>query len=94
MELNSIQFLTLFVLAVFSTGIITPVMRRVANRFGIVDQPNQAHKTHREPIPYLGGVAIMTSVSIIVFGGSLLLKMDGNTSKSLLAIMSIIFGIN
>ena len=95
MELNSIQFLTLFVLAVFSTGIITPVMRRVAKRFGIVDQPNQAHKTHREPIPYLGGVAIMITVSIIVLGGSLFLKMDGNTSKIVLAIMvpSVLIGL-
>jgi UDP-GlcNAc:undecaprenyl-phosphate GlcNAc-1-phosphate transferase len=95
MELNSIQFLTLFMLAVLSTGIITPVMRRVAKRFGIVDQPNQAHKTHREPIPYLGGVAIMITVSIIVLGGSLFLKMDGNTSKIVLAIMvpSVLIGL-
>ena len=95
MELNSIQFLTLFVIAVFSTGIITPVMRRVAKRFGIVDQPNQAHKTHREPIPYLGGVAIMITVSIIVLGGSLFLKMDNNTSKIVLAIMvpSVLIGL-
>jgi UDP-GlcNAc:undecaprenyl-phosphate GlcNAc-1-phosphate transferase len=95
MELNSIQFLTLFVLAVFSTGIITPVMRRVANRFGIVDQPNQAHKTHREPIPYLGGVAIMMTVSTIVLGGSLFLKMDVNSSKIVLAIMvpSVLIGL-
>jgi UDP-GlcNAc:undecaprenyl-phosphate GlcNAc-1-phosphate transferase len=95
MELNSIQFLTLFMLAVLSTGIITPVMRRVAKRFGIVDQPNQAHKTHREPIPYLGGVAIMITVSIIVLGGSLFLKMDSNTSKVVLAIMvpSVLIGL-
>ena len=95
MELNSIQFLTLFVLAVLSTGILTPVMRRVAKRFGIVDQPNQAHKTHREPIPYLGGVAIIITVSIIVLGGSLFLKMDGNTSKIVLAIIvpSVLIGL-
>jgi len=95
MELNTIQFLTLFVLAVLSTGIITPVMRRVANRFGIVDQPNQAHKTHREPIPYLGGVAIMIAVSIIVLCGSLFLKLDGNTSKIVLAIIvpSVLMGL-
>ncbi len=95
MELNAIQFLTLFLLAVFSTGIITPVMRRVAKRFGIVDQPNQAHKTHRQPIPYLGGVAIMITVSIIVLGGSSFLKMDSNTSKIVLAIMvpSVLIGL-
>lgn len=95
MELNSNQFLILFVLAVLATGIITPVMRRVANRFGIVDQPNQAHKTHRKPIPYLGGVAIMIAVSVIVLGGSLLLKIDGTATKILLAIFipSVLIGI-
>ena len=95
MELNSNQFLILFVLAVIATGIVTPVMRRAANRFGIVDRPNQAHKTHRKPVPYLGGVAIMIGVSIIVIGGSLLLRIDGNTLKVLIAIFipSFLIGI-
>ena len=95
MELNSNQFLILFVLAVLATGIITPVMRRVATRFSIVDQPNQAHKTHRKPIPYLGGVAIMIAVSIIVLSGSLFLKIDSATAKILLAIFipSLLVGL-
>jgi UDP-GlcNAc:undecaprenyl-phosphate GlcNAc-1-phosphate transferase len=95
MELSSIQFLVLFVLAVLSTGFITPIMRRIAKRLGIVDKPNQAHKTHREPIPYLGGVAIMITVSIIVLGGSLFLEIDGNTSQILLTIIipSVLIGL-
>jgi UDP-GlcNAc:undecaprenyl-phosphate GlcNAc-1-phosphate transferase len=95
MELNSNQFLILFVLAVLATGIVTPVMRRVATRFGIVDQPNQAHKTHRKPVPYLGGVAIMIVVSIIVLSGSLFLKIDSATAKILLAIFipSLLVGL-
>jgi UDP-GlcNAc:undecaprenyl-phosphate GlcNAc-1-phosphate transferase len=95
MELNLNQYLTLFVLAVFSTGIITPVMRRVAKRFYIFDKPIQAHKTHREPIPYLGGVAIMITVSIIALGGGLFLEVDSNTSKIVLAIMvpSVLIGL-
>jgi UDP-GlcNAc:undecaprenyl-phosphate GlcNAc-1-phosphate transferase len=95
MAINSYQFLVLFVLAVLTTGIITPVMRQVANRFGIVDRPNQAHKTHRKPIPYLGGVAIMIAISIIVLGGSLFLKIDSATAKILLAIFmpSLLVGL-
>jgi len=95
MAINSFQFLVLFVLAVLTTGIITPVMRKVANRFGIVDRPNQAHKTHRKPIPYLGGVAIMIAISIIVLGGSLFLKIDSATAKILLAIFmpSLLVGL-
>jgi UDP-GlcNAc:undecaprenyl-phosphate GlcNAc-1-phosphate transferase len=95
MAINSYQFLVLFVLAGLTTGIITPVMRQVANRFGIVDRPNQAHKTHRKPIPYLGGVAIMIAISIIVLGGSLFLKIDSATAKILLAIFmpSLLVGL-
>jgi UDP-GlcNAc:undecaprenyl-phosphate GlcNAc-1-phosphate transferase len=36
----------------------TPRMAEAARRFGIVDQPDGALKTHREPIPYLGGLAV------------------------------------
>lgn len=35
----------------------TPVVRRLALRLGVVDLPNH-RKVHRDPIPYLGGVAI------------------------------------
>ena len=39
----------------------TPVAARAAIRFGIVDNPNGALKTHRGPIPYLGGLAVYVS---------------------------------
>jgi UDP-GlcNAc:undecaprenyl-phosphate GlcNAc-1-phosphate transferase len=37
---------------------LTPRMREAALRFGIVDQPDGRLKKHREPVPYLGGLAI------------------------------------
>jgi UDP-GlcNAc:undecaprenyl-phosphate GlcNAc-1-phosphate transferase len=40
-------------------------MRRVALRYGVVDSPNEAHKSHKEPVPYLGGVAIVLGVLLI-----------------------------
>lgn len=36
----------------------TPLMRRAAIQFGIVDRPDGRLKTHAEPIPYLGGLAV------------------------------------
>ncbi|MFZ1404169.1 MAG: MraY family glycosyltransferase [Anaerolineae bacterium] len=36
---------------------ITPVARRMAHQFGVLDQPN-ARKVHVKPTPLLGGVAI------------------------------------
>lgn len=36
----------------------TPLCRRVALKFRIVDRPDDFLKPHKKPIPYLGGVAI------------------------------------
>ncbi len=67
MQLSAIQYLGLFTASLLSVGVFTPIMRLVALRFGVVDQPNQDHKTHRTPIPYLGGVAIMLGVIIVTY---------------------------
>jgi UDP-GlcNAc:undecaprenyl-phosphate/decaprenyl-phosphate GlcNAc-1-phosphate transferase len=47
----------------------TPLVRRLALRLGIIDQPN-ARKVHIDPIPLLGGVAIYGSfiAAVILFG--------------------------
>jgi UDP-GlcNAc:undecaprenyl-phosphate GlcNAc-1-phosphate transferase len=42
-------------------------MRRIAIRREIVDKPNEGHKTHIEPTPYLGGVAIVLGVTLISY---------------------------
>lgn len=52
-----------FVLA-FGVALVTaPILRRVAFRFGIVDRPGPL-KTHRAPVPYLGGVAVFLGVLV------------------------------
>ena len=38
--------------------LMTPIMRRVAIYYGIVDRPDNVRKIHREPVAYLGGVAV------------------------------------
>ena len=45
------------VLALYST----PLLRAAAIRFGIVDRPDGRLKTQKEPVPYLGGIAIYLS---------------------------------
>ncbi len=52
-------------------GALTPVMRSIALRTNFVDSPNAAHKSHQEPIPYLGGVAIILGILIIVYASIL-----------------------
>lgn len=47
----------------------TPIIRRIANRLGIVDQPD-ARRLHLMPVPLLGGVAIYAGfiIALLVFG--------------------------
>ena len=51
----------LLTVALGVTALATPVAMRVALRVGLVDRP-APHKFHREPTPYLGGLAIALSV--------------------------------
>jgi len=48
---------------------VTPIMRRVALRYGVTDQPN-ARKIHSNPVPLLGGAAIYISfiVALLLLG--------------------------
>jgi UDP-GlcNAc:undecaprenyl-phosphate GlcNAc-1-phosphate transferase len=50
-----------FVLALILALYITPLMRQAAIRFGIVDRPDGKLKHQKEPVPYLGGLAIYLS---------------------------------
>jgi UDP-GlcNAc:undecaprenyl-phosphate GlcNAc-1-phosphate transferase len=42
----------------------TPIARAAALRFGVVDQPDGKLKTHKDPVPYFGGLAIYLGVII------------------------------
>lgn len=44
--------------AFLAAFILTPIMRRIAIRYEVIDRPDHERKMHREPIAYLGGVAI------------------------------------
>ena len=62
MEFSVLQFLALGALTFVFVGAITPLMRKLALRIGAVDAPNLARKVQKEPVPYLGGVAIAIGV--------------------------------
>jgi UDP-GlcNAc:undecaprenyl-phosphate GlcNAc-1-phosphate transferase len=54
-------------------------MRSAALRFGITDKPNQEHKTHKEPVPYLGGLAIVFGVISVTYATSLMTNFTQQT---------------
>lgn len=51
-------YIGVFVVAFVVALLATPVMRRLAIAFNIIDHPNEARKIHKMPIAYLGGVAV------------------------------------
>jgi len=64
-----IQYLLLALSALFLATLLTPLMRRLAVRLGIVDRPT-ARKIHTRPTPLMGGVAIYLAfiLSLIFLG--------------------------
>ena len=57
-------YFVLFLAAAFTSAVITPLLRRLCQRFGLVDVPRGDRHVHRTPIPRLGGVGIFLSVVI------------------------------
>jgi UDP-GlcNAc:undecaprenyl-phosphate GlcNAc-1-phosphate transferase len=71
MRYSFLQFLILGALTFIFVGVLTPVMRKVALSVGAVDAPTVARKVQKEPVPYLGGVAIALGVVIASYAALL-----------------------
>ena len=55
------------VAAALLNSIITPWILSISHRKNWVDQPN--HRTvHKEPVPRLGGVGMVASIVLVLFG--------------------------
>ncbi|HVF13410.1 MAG TPA: DUF4012 domain-containing protein [Acidimicrobiales bacterium] len=75
-----------FIAAALITAVGTPYLRRMALATGFVDDPFAAHKIHKDPTPYLGGLGLIAGVlvgmlfssrhtaqvAVIALGGSLI----------------------
>jgi UDP-GlcNAc:undecaprenyl-phosphate GlcNAc-1-phosphate transferase len=55
-------YLGIFLIAAFSALIATPLLRRLCERFGLVDRAFDQRRIHQKAVPRLGGVAIFVSV--------------------------------
>ena len=65
------EYFLLFVMSYLLVGALTPLMRRIAIAKDVIDRPNTSHKSHKQPVPYLGGVAIIIGVIAISYSTSL-----------------------
>jgi UDP-GlcNAc:undecaprenyl-phosphate GlcNAc-1-phosphate transferase len=67
MTISQVDYFLLFLISYALVGLLTPLMRKIALAQGVLDRPNSAHKSHKNPVPYLGGVAIIVGVVIVSY---------------------------
>lgn len=74
-------------------GYLTPKIREFAIRKNVVDIPTQLHKTHSEPIPYLGGVGIAVGVTWVSYIFATIFAFDALSLLSGIVIPALILGL-
>jgi UDP-GlcNAc:undecaprenyl-phosphate GlcNAc-1-phosphate transferase len=62
-----LEFLLVGVAAIALSSLLTPILRRVALHIGATDKPNIQRKMQKQPVPYLGGVAVSVTVVTLSF---------------------------
>ena len=70
-----IRAVAALVLSLTLSLLLTPVARRVAMKYGIVDRPRGRHE-HKAPTPFLGGVAMYAAFAITALATA---RVDRNT---------------
>ena len=72
MNYSITQYLLLGVLTFIFVGVITGPFRKLAVKIHAIDKPNMARKIQKEPVPYLGGVAIALGTVLVSFSAIVL----------------------
>jgi UDP-GlcNAc:undecaprenyl-phosphate/decaprenyl-phosphate GlcNAc-1-phosphate transferase len=83
-------YFALFLIATIASLISTPLIRRLCQRFQLLDVPRDGRRVHREAIPRLGGVALYLScgiaLSTLPFVDNLLTQSIGNQINDLVLV--------
>jgi UDP-GlcNAc:undecaprenyl-phosphate GlcNAc-1-phosphate transferase len=58
-----LPFLGVFAAAAVAVAVVTPVVRRLAVRFGAIDRPSE-RKVHPKPTPTGGGIGVLIGVAV------------------------------
>ncbi|MGH9194118.1 MAG: glycosyltransferase family 4 protein [Acidimicrobiia bacterium] len=73
-------YIAAFGLSLSAALIATPLVRRIAIRLGVHDMPTD-RKVHSDPVPYLGGLAIVIAFSLTVLAGAFVMGIQGSYLK-------------
>jgi UDP-GlcNAc:undecaprenyl-phosphate/decaprenyl-phosphate GlcNAc-1-phosphate transferase len=83
MPYSLIEYLLLGLASIIISGLLTPVARKFAQRIGAMDKPNLDRKTQKEPVPYLGGLSIALTITLLTY--TVVLVEEANWSQFRLA---------
>lgn len=81
-------YFALFLIATFASLIITPLIRRLCERFKLLDVPTDGRRVHKSAIPRLGGIAIYAAILLAL---SILPLLSNLLTQSLRAYTSGLF---
>jgi UDP-GlcNAc:undecaprenyl-phosphate GlcNAc-1-phosphate transferase len=79
MGITNQEYFLLFVASYLLVGGLTPIFRKIAIVIDVVDRPDSSHKSHKKPVPYLGGVAIIIGVLSVSYSASLISNFTSTT---------------
>jgi UDP-GlcNAc:undecaprenyl-phosphate GlcNAc-1-phosphate transferase len=69
---------TAFIIAALAAGVLTPLVRELAVRRGLLDHAHSSRKVHGRPVPRLGGLAIVAAFCAPLLG---LLLVTGSVER-------------
>ena len=95
MQYQFSQYLVLAIVTFVFVGALTPLMRKLAIKVGAVDAPNLARKVQIEPVPYLGGVAIVIGVFVATYSTLIIADKDIALASTVLipAVVMAVMGL-
>jgi UDP-GlcNAc:undecaprenyl-phosphate/decaprenyl-phosphate GlcNAc-1-phosphate transferase len=95
LEKTSMLYLLSFLAALIISCLSVPLLKKIAFRYSILDRPVQSHKTHVEPIPYLGGLAIVLPIVLLTILGPIVVPINQEiwTRAILIIIPSLILSL-
>ena len=67
MSISAAEYILLGLAAFALSGLLTWPVRALAIKLGAMDLPNLERKTQKEPVPYLGGVSIAITITLISY---------------------------
>lgn len=93
MALGGTDYAVVFVVTIALTLGMTPLALRLAQRRGILDEPNEI-KAQASPVPYLGGAAIVVSFAIVVLAASIVRPPNsGLTELAVILALAILLAV-